>query len=43
MGGMTLVGPGSVNLSLASDGSIAEGAGAGALVRPTSLNPSHHF
>jgi 3-keto-5-aminohexanoate cleavage enzyme len=29
MGGMTLVDPGSVNLGLASDGSVAEGAGAG--------------
>jgi 3-keto-5-aminohexanoate cleavage enzyme len=29
MGGMTLVDPGSVNLGLARDGSIAEGAGAG--------------
>jgi 3-keto-5-aminohexanoate cleavage enzyme len=36
MGGMTLVDPGSVNLGLASDGSVAEGAGAGPYANPLS-------
>jgi len=34
LGGMTLVDPGSVNLGLTSDGSIAEGAGAGPYANP---------
>ena len=36
MGGMTLVDPGSVNLGLTSDGSVAEGAGAGPYANPPS-------
>jgi uncharacterized protein (DUF849 family) len=36
MGGMTLVDPGSVNLGLTSDGSIARGAGAGPYANPLS-------
>jgi 3-keto-5-aminohexanoate cleavage enzyme len=36
MGGMTLVDPGSVNLGLASDGSVAPGADAGAYANPLS-------
>jgi len=36
MGGMTLVDPGSVNLGLTSDGSVAEGAGVGPYANPLS-------
>ena len=36
MGGMTLVDPGSVNLGLTSDGSVAQGAGAGPYANPLS-------